>query len=137
MAKATFFSSTRAMELPGDFALHHEYLYHDSLLESSPIQVAATQSIPEAVSGHQFALLEFEKPLVCPPHSKIIGSRLDNDAFSNACRIAFHGMLVKSITQKDYGTSVLPQIRIFKPKRKEGLVDRVCSTFCNKMYVLA
>lgn len=35
--------------------------------------------IPKSTS--QFALLEFERPIACPTHSLVIGSRLDADAY--------------------------------------------------------
>ena len=41
------------------------------------------------------------------------------------CRIAFHGVLLHPITEKDYERSVLPRLRIFKLKSKEGVVERV------------
>ena len=79
---------------------------------------------------NQFALLEFEKPVTCHAHSTVIGSRLDSDAFANTCRIAFHGKLIHSITEKDFETTVLPNIKVFKRKSREGLVDRVCTDVC-------
>ncbi len=132
MAKATFFGSTDdVMKLPKGFLFHHEFVYQDILLESDPVHNQPL-SQPWDVSDRetefcQFALLEFEKPVICPKQSEVVGSRLDSDAFSNTCRIAFHGSLIECISQKDYETSVLPRIRIYKPKTKEGLVDRVSS----------
>ena len=41
------------------------------------------------------------------------------------CRIAFHGVLLHPMTEKDYERSVLPRLRIFKLKSKEGVVERV------------
>ena len=46
-------------------------------------------------------------------------------SLSNTCRIAFHGALLHPITEKDYEHSVLPRVKIFKVKCKEGAVDRV------------
>jgi len=46
-------------------------------------------------------------------------------SLSNMCRIAFHGVLLHPVTEKDYEHSVLPRLRIFKLKSKEGVVERV------------
>ena len=112
MAKTTFFTSAVST-----FSYDVEYSFQEFLLASSP---AASQH-----TCHQFALLEFEKPVVCPPAAQVVGSRLDCDAYSNMCRIAFHGILAECITEKDYVTHVLPNLKIFKNKQREGIVDRV------------
>lgn len=121
MAKTTFFTSLAASDLGGKF-LSREFLYQECLLDTGSL----SSHLQAVSSTEHFALLEFERPIVCPVQSKIIGSRLDSDAFSNRCRIAFHGTLIESFIKKDYETSSLPQLRIFKQKRREGLVDRVC-----------
>lgn len=121
MAKATFFGLPHSSAENNLFT--EEFVYQDSLLEIESVS-SGVASANQATS--QYALLEFEKPIVCPPLSKVIGSKLDNDVFSNKCRIAFHGNLEECITRKDYESSILPRIRIFKLKRREGLVDRVC-----------
>lgn len=124
MAKTTFFASTTF----GDFAekgfFDHEFVYQDMLLESGAIQSHVRADT--MTSTQQFALLQFDKPVVSSPHSRIIGSRLDSDVFSSVCRIAFHGTLVNCITEKDYEARILPQLKIFKVKKKEGIVERVC-----------
>ena len=125
MAKATFFSSLDgSISSSSDMLLSQEFLYQECLVDTGSIasHLQANSDIK------YFALLEFERPIVCPVQSTVIGSRLDNDAFSNKCRIAFHGTLIESFTKKDYEISILPQIRIFKPKKREGLVDRVCES---------
>lgn len=124
MAKITIFSSSqKSGDISEKDIFLQEFMYQDSLPEMNESQASAAG--PLATDSY-YALLEFERPVICPPHSKVIGSRLDNDAFSNKCRIAFHGHLVEGFAQKDYESSILPQIRIFKVKRREGLVDRVC-----------
>lgn len=131
MAKVTFFSvhHESTEQLKDKFVFSQEFTYQDTLLETTPPSQA--RDIPQAsaavVSDDYYALVEFEKPILCPPKSKVIGSRLDKDTFSNKCRIAFHGNFVEIFTQRDYESSVLPRIRIFKPKRRDGLVDRVCA----------
>ena len=135
MAKTTFFGSPHeSLESTDDgFIFRNEFDYQESLLDSSSVQSheasASASCGGRSVSVNQFALLEFEKPIVCPPQCKVIGSRLDSDAFSNTCRIAFHGTLIESITQKDYEASLLPRLKIFKCKKREGIVDRVSHHF--------
>jgi selenocysteine-specific elongation factor len=124
MAKVTFFTSS----MPEQSFFTQEFEYQQLLLESGPISTHSA-SMLSAESVHQYALLEFEKPLVCPAGSKVIGSRLDTDAFSNKCRIAFHGNLLEQFGTRDYESSILPTIRVFKLKRREGIVDRVCASY--------
>ena len=50
-------------------------------------------------------------------------------SLSNMYRIAFHGVLLHPITEKDHERSVLPRLRIFKLKSKEGVVERVSALF--------
>ena len=143
MAKVTYFSSEDPPAVPPEsaFDFSREYPYQEELMDSGPIHTHTTirhavAAKPDDVitkSTNQFALLEFEKPITCHAQSVVIGSRLDSDAFANTCRIAFHGKLVHSITEKDFETTVLPNIKIFKRKSREGTVDRVSSlqTLCN------
>lgn len=135
MAKVTFFTSNVPRESSEKSIFTQEFEYQAELLETGPI-ISHLASVPASTSVNQYALLEFEKPLICPAQSKVIGSRLDGDAFSNKCRIAFHGSLVERFTTKDYESSVLPKIRIFKLKRREGLVDRVCAIINCSYWVL-
>ena len=132
MAKATFFTSLAGSECDSEKKLlSQEFLYQECLLDTGSI-ASHHQTNP---SIEHFTLLEFERPIVCPVQSKIIGSRLDSDTFSNKCRIAFHGTLIANFTKKDYETSILPQLRIFKLKRREGFVDRVCEMhFCQRQH---
>lgn len=135
MARVTFFSSSNMpRECAEKSIFTQEFEYQEFLLETGPISShTAAASVLHTTSVDQYALLEFEKPIVCPAQSKVIGSRLDSDAFSNKCRIAFHGYLVERFSSKDYESSILPQIRIFKLKRREGLIDRVrtVTVVCN------
>jgi selenocysteine-specific elongation factor len=49
----------------------------------------------------QWALLLFETPVTCQDHSVIIGSRLDLDINTKACRIAFYGRIVQSFSASE------------------------------------
>ncbi len=73
----------------------------------------------------QWALLEFERPVTCPPLCLVIGSRLDSDIHGNACRLAFHGKLLEGFEDKNYTETALPRLKISKDKQKEGAVERV------------
>jgi len=95
------------------FNFNRDYLYMEELAptsESSPI-------------GSQYALLQFEKPITCPLGSIIIGSRLDTDINANTCRLAFQGTLLSPLDTEI--ETELKKIRIYKPKIKEGAIDRV------------
>ncbi len=46
-------------------------------------------------------------------------------SLSNTCRIAFQERLLEPVTDRDYQHSVLPTVRLFKLKTKEGTVNRV------------
>ena len=82
-----------------------------------------------APGGHcprqQWALVEFEKPVTCPRLCLVIGSRLDADIHTNTCRLAFHGVLLQGLEDKNYIESFLPALRVYKLKHKHGLVERV------------
>ncbi|PFH33565.1 elongation factor Tu GTP binding domain-containing protein [Besnoitia besnoiti] len=43
---------------------------------------------------HQFAILAFEKPIIVPPRSLFICSKLDMDISSPMCRLAFFGQML-------------------------------------------
>lgn len=72
-----------------------------------------------------FALLEFDKPIQAVPNALVIGSKLDTDIHSNTCRLAFFGRLNHCCIDKDYPTTFLPQLQIYKEKHKTGTVQRV------------
>ena len=139
MAKVTFFSCEEHTTMDStNFDFSREYAFQEELKDSGPIHShstirhAATKTDGDVIakSSNQLALLEFEKPITCHAESIVIGSRLDADAFANTCRIAFHGKLVHAVTERDFETTVLPNIKIFKRKSREGVVDRVGLCVC-------
>lgn len=81
------------------------------------------------VSRHQWLFIEFEKPVTCPEHSLVIGSRLDSDIHLNVCRIAFHGRLLLPVTEKNFKETLLPQLKIYKIKAKQGIVERMADEY--------
>jgi len=69
--------------------------------------------------AEQWAILHLESPVACSLPCAGIGSHLDSEK-ENSCRLAFHGMMVQSLTQEE-----TESLKIFKRRSKEGQVDRV------------
>lgn len=112
MANVTLFRDT---DNPSqDFQLDKEYEYVEELQ-------------PEEASNNDviFALLEFETPVLAPPNSTLIASKLDMDVHSTSCRLAFWGRIAWQTQSVNYTHEVLPQLRIFKRKQKVGSIQRV------------
>ncbi|EDV36153.2 uncharacterized protein Dana_GF12096, isoform B [Drosophila ananassae] len=79
--------------------------------------------VPE--SDVVFALLQFETPVLIPPNSILIASKLDMDVHSTSCRLAFWGRIAWQTHCSNYIQDVLPKLRIFKRKQKVGSIQRV------------
>eukprot|EP01102_Stenamoeba_stenopodia_P016219 TRINITY_DN5645_c0_g1_i2.p1 TRINITY_DN5645_c0_g1~~TRINITY_DN5645_c0_g1_i2.p1 ORF type:complete len:441 (-),score=109.62 TRINITY_DN5645_c0_g1_i2:9-1331(-) len=106
-------SQTSSMSISEGFNFGQEYLYQEELYPDDA----------EHPAGTQWALLQFEKPVICPLRSLVIGSRLETDIHTNTCRLAFFGRLLEPIdTNAPYA---LQRLKIYKPKQKEGGIDRV------------
>lgn len=100
------------------FSFDREYVYQEEYFTSQG--EASSGSDPE-----QWALLEFDRPVTCPSLCLVIGSKLDTDIHANACRLAFHGRLLRGLEDKAYAETSLPRLHIYKLKHKEGQVERV------------
>lgn len=100
-------------------------MYQEELLElgGGGAEDAKADAAPSA-PVRQFAVLELERPVTCSNTSLVIGSKLDTDIHSNICRIAFHGVLLEAITDPKYAEAVLPRVKVFKNKFKQGVVER-------------
>ncbi|KAH8301507.1 hypothetical protein KR059_005162 [Drosophila kikkawai] len=111
MANVTLFRDT---DPSPDFQLNREYEYVEELqpADTSPNDVI-------------FALLEFEIPVLAPPNSTLIASKLDMDVHSSSCRLAFWGRMAWQTQSVNYAHEVLPQLKIFKRKQKVGSIQRV------------
>ncbi|XP_027957605.1 selenocysteine-specific elongation factor isoform X2 [Eumetopias jubatus] len=116
------------------FDFSREYLFQEQYLDKDLAPVAtdsdeANKKTGQATEGccprQQWALVEFEKPVTCPRLCLVIGSRLDADIHANMCRLAFHGVLLHGLEDKDYAESFLPRLKVYKLKHKHGLVERV------------
>ncbi|XP_058456192.1 selenocysteine-specific elongation factor [Malaya genurostris] len=74
---------------------------------------------------HVFALLEFEVPIQTVTSALVIASKLDADIHKNQCRLAFFGRMEHHVSNKDYKSQFLPQLKIYKKKHKIGFVQRI------------
>ena len=72
-----------------------------------------------------FALLQFEQSVLCVDNSMVIISRLDMDINTPACRLAFYGKLQYLYTSPKYNEEDLSDLKIFKFKEREGIVERM------------
>lgn len=104
-----------------DYLYQEEYLSKDSNSENKENDQAGEVQLPK----QQWALLEFEKPVTCPKLCLVIGSKLDTDIHANTCRLAFHGVLLQGMEDKNYAETFLPKLKVYKLKHKEGQVERV------------
>jgi selenocysteine-specific elongation factor len=133
MAKVSFFGlsdpqQNGALQL-SDFDFSREYANQDELFDLHEESRKSDSAEGVENSGNlrptkQFALLEFERPVTCSDNSLVIGSKLDTDIHSNVCRIAFSGRMVEAIKDPKYTENVLPKVKVFKNKCKEGVVER-------------
>lgn len=119
------------------FDFSREYLFQEQYLCPGPAEAdaaEATEKAGQASAGRcprqQWALVEFEKPVTCPRLCLVIGSRLDADIHANTCRLAFHGVLLHGLGDRDYAESALPALRVYKLKQKHGVVERVSTPSC-------
>lgn len=95
------FDYSRQYDYQEELRLPDKQSSGDCVLDSKPV-------------GDQFMLIELERPITCPPYSLVIGSRLDADIHSSACRIAFHGQIMVPLTDAKYKETTLPKIKVFK-----------------------
>ncbi|KAH8271555.1 hypothetical protein KR018_006816 [Drosophila ironensis] len=112
MANVTLF---RDVDSPADdFQLDKEYEYVEEVL---PAELTPSDVI--------HVLLQFETPVLTPPQATLIASKLDMDVHSNSCRLAFWGRIAWHTSSSNYVQELLPRLRVFKRKQKEGSIQRV------------
>nr|XP_021150250.1 selenocysteine-specific elongation factor isoform X1 [Columba livia] len=111
-----------------DYLYQEEYLSKDS--NSSKEDKEKEQGGEVQLPRQQWALLEFEKPVTCPKLCLVIGSKLDTDIHANTCRLAFHGVLLQGMEDKNYTETFLPKLKVYKLKHKEGQVERDNKSKC-------
>ncbi|XP_020024156.2 selenocysteine-specific elongation factor isoform X3 [Castor canadensis] len=141
MGRLLFFSpasdSFDQEPLLDSFDFSQEYLFQEQYLckDMAPAITDSdkTHKAGQAPEGHyprqQWALVEFEKPVTCPRLCLVIGSRLDADIHTNTCRLAFHGILLHGLEDKNYTESFLPTLKVYKLKHKHGLVERAMDDY--------
>ncbi|KAG8232815.1 hypothetical protein J437_LFUL013576 [Ladona fulva] len=129
MAQVSFFRELKEDASDGtSFNFEIEYEYVEELTSEEASVASSKEENRENVAKPKlkiYALLEFEYPIPAVPGSLVIGSRLDGDIYANVCRLAFWGRLVHSIEDKDYHTTVLPKLQVYKNKQKSGVIERV------------
>lgn len=127
MAKITIFRSSEKADTGEvkEFDFSKDYEYQSELSDPN----SELQEGEEDINKQEYALLEFEIPVLAVPHSLVIGSKLDVDIHTNTCRLAFHGRLLESISDKNYTANVMPNLKVYKNKMKTGIVDRVVNDF--------
>ncbi len=108
------------------FDWNQDFLHQDNYLETIPASDDALPSEVEPSNGDSqpplhWARLEFLTPVYCPMDSLVIGSRLDTEVNSNACRLAFSGRLVERYDERqDNG-----RLKSYTKKEKVGRCCRL------------
>lgn len=108
LARITVFSGAKP------FDINNQFLYQDELNK-------------EETSDSHYVLIEFERPVTVIPNCLVIASKLDMDIHTSTCRLAFWGNLLVTYEDKNYVSTALPSLKIFKNKSKSGVVERAPS----------
>ena len=123
MGKAIFFSDTEAgcasFDKIHQFNFDCEYKYENELSDGN-----SEDNTQQTGLTHCFAVLELERPVTCPADSLVIGSRLDADVHTTSCRLGFHGRILQAITDDKHKDTILPNVKVYKMKSREGVVER-------------
>ena len=117
IAKTTFFSTTKTDNSNKYFDSDLHYSYVEELPEESDSSV------------QYYVLLELERPVIVNTNALFIASKLDSDIHANVCRLAFYGKILTKFSDKSYIENDLSNVKIFKIKTKEGIVDRVSNEY--------
>ncbi|MBN3326451.1 SELB factor, partial [Atractosteus spatula] len=120
---------TEAGPAPAEAGPAHSFSFDRDYLFQEEYLTGHMGAAGEARDPEQWALLEFEKPVTCPPLCLVIGSKLDTDIHANTCRLAFHGRLLCGFEDRGYAETELPRLRIYKTKQREGQVERVTDDY--------
>ena len=126
-----------------EYSYYEELLYAAGMHEQNSEEIVDTSIKPVSVASNRrtlqnatWALLFFDRPVVCPPGGLYIASRLDTDIQKNACRLAFYGQILRPFAF-DQDTSAMRCIKVFKLKRREGVIERLQddkSAICKGMF---
>lgn len=113
IARTTFFRA----DVNTNFNFDSQYSYCDEMSD-------------QEIDGQKYyVLLQFERPVILNTGALYIASKLDTDIHANICRLAFYGNILWSFTDKNYVENDLQNLKIFKIKNKEGIVERVSNEY--------
>lgn len=127
MAKVHFFGlygTSAPVSVEEKFDFSREFLDQEELLSLTAKKSSDETSSAAEMPVAQYALVEFETPVACAARSLVIGAKLDMDIHTTACRLAFSGRLLEGITDAKYVDTVLPRLKVYVNKSKEGVVER-------------
>lgn len=120
---------------PAPFSWDMSYVYQDRLwgLEGRPVEdVDRPPGAPAGVQapdgsqrhfGPQWVLMKFDKEVVAPADSLLIGSKLDVEPSANLCRLSFYGQIVSLLDPNN--AEQLARLQVYKPKQRMGTLERV------------
>lgn len=115
LAKITLFTSENKQ-----FTFNDEFKYMDSINDDHENEF-------DFEKNYLYALLELEKPILSPPQSLVIGSKLDINIHTPSCRLSFHGNILESCDEK-YFEEFVNKLKVYKTKYKEGKILRVVNS---------
>ena len=104
------------------FDWQQHYTYQDGILKGKKRREDGSEADHDHTQPLQWCLLKFERPVLCPPNSMLIGSRLDTDVHTRNCRLAFYGRIDTFVASEDQ----MHELRIFKRHEKFGVVIVCC-----------
>lgn len=109
--------------IPFDFAQH--FVVQDELKDSLESDQASAKKDGAYQGLLNWARLDFQIPVFCPPNSLIIGSRLDavdnSSGSSSSCRLAFSGRLIEKMEPD----ATNKHIQLYTEKEKVGTISRL------------
>ena len=106
------FLSIFLIRIPDDFNFDAEYALQEKLLGGK-----------HGAKHGQWAILDFDQPIVSPLKSVVIGSRLDAEN-PESCRIACYGIVMAPMEKE--GKYPFAGLKVYKPvKEREGTVSQV------------
>lgn len=124
LAKVSFFGTEEKLDTKDGFLCDLNYKHQSELIPVKSLDQDASYK-PQ----HQFAVIEFERPIQITPNSMLIGSKLDLDVNTKLCRLAFKGNPLEIFTDKNYHDTQLERVKVYKNKSKEGIVERMTNDY--------
>ena len=103
------------------------YAAQDALVGKRPGLVGKPSGGDDGAAW-QWAVIQLDSPVLVPDAAVLIGSRLDADASSSSCRLAWFGRAVLHDTEaagQDATSAFGQRLHVYRSKHREGVVDRV------------